>query len=212
MFRGSPHTGWLLGIAVLGVILGVGDTARAGIIIRGGGIKPQGDPYYFYIVDVSLDPGTTFAVNDSFTLKMLAGVEFPDSTTGAPGGSPSGPWSTTITNEGSGPIPNYTPTTIVPFADVKFINSGFDITNGGTGQLDLGMFRVLTAISLPELPHSYTVDIGWTASLDHGTTTDSGIVTLGIIGRVPEPSSIVLLGSGMGLAMIGYSRRRRRAA
>jgi hypothetical protein len=212
MFRQSRHWRWLLGVGVLGVILGSAEGARAaGITITGGGIKAQGDPFYFYIVEVYLDPGFTFAVGDSFTLLKLAGVEFPLSTTGAPGGVPSGPWSTTITNQGTGPIPNFSPPTIVPLADVQFINAGFSITNAGTGELYLGEFRALTAVSLPTLPDNYTVDIAWTASLNGGTAQDQGIVTLGMIHPIPEPASVALLGSGIGLVTVGYARRRRKA-
>ena len=114
-----------------------------------------------------------------------------------------------ITNEPFGNIPNYSPPTSVPFGDVQFINAGFDITNTGATEQDLGTFLVLTAVSLPALPEDYTVTIGWTAILNHGTATDSGTVTLGIIHAIPEPASVVLLGSGVGLAILGYARRRR---
>ena len=93
--------GWLLGLATLGLTLGFGDPAQAaGIRIGGGGIKQFGDPYYFYILKFYLNPGFEIEATDSVTLHMLAGVQDPDSTTGAPGGSPSGPWATILTNEG----------------------------------------------------------------------------------------------------------------
>jgi hypothetical protein len=217
MFRGSHRKGWLLGLALLGVILGAAEGARAaGIKVSGGGIKQLGDPFYFYIVDVSLDPTFTMGVFDSFTLHMVAGLDNgtrfpPGSTTSAPGGNPSGPWAAVITNEPFGNIPNYSPPTSVPFGDVQFINAGFDITNTGTTEQSLGTFLVLTAVSLPVLPENYTVTIGWTAILNHGTATDSGTVTLGIIHAVPEPASVVLLGSGAGLAILAYRKRRPRA-
>jgi len=217
MFRGSLHKRWLLRVVVVGAILGsTGDARAAGVKITGGGIKAQGDPYYFYVVKTFLDPGFTMGVGDSFTLDLVAGVDNgtrfpPGSTTGSPGGSPSGPWAAVLTNEPFGNIPNYSPPTSVPFGDVRFINAGFDITNTGATELDLGTFLVLTAVSLPALPEDYTVTIGWTAILNHGTATDSGTVTLGIIHAIPEPSSLVLLGSGVGLAILGYTRRRRKA-
>jgi hypothetical protein len=199
------------------VILGSpGGAHAAGIKITGGGIKQQGDPFYFYIVRAFLDPGFTMGVFDSFTLHLVAGLDDgtrfpPGSTTGSPSGSPSGPWAGVITNEPFGNIPNYSPPTPVPFGDVKFINAGFDITNTGETEKDLGTFLVLTAVSLPALPEDYTVTIGWTAILNHGTATDHGTVTLGIIHGIPEPTSVVLLGSGVGLAILGYERRRRTA-
>ena len=74
MFRGSLRRRWLLGIAVFGVILGSPGGARAaGIKITGGGIKAQGDPYYFYIVRTFLDPTFTMGVGDSFTLASAGG-------------------------------------------------------------------------------------------------------------------------------------------
>jgi len=215
MIRGSLRKRWLLGIAVFGAILGsAGDAHAKGIIISGGGIKAQGDPYYFYIVRVFLDPGFTMGVFDSFTLHLVAGLDDgtrfpPGSTTGSPAGSPSGPWAGVITNEPFGNIPNYSPPTSVPFGDVQFINAGFDITNTGATEKDLGTFLVLTAVSLPALPEDYTVTIGWTAILNHGTATDSGTVTLGIIHGIPEPTSVVLMGSAMGLAILGFALRRR---
>jgi hypothetical protein len=202
---------------MIGAILGSAGGAHAkGIIITGGGVKAQGDPYYFYIVRTFLDPGYTMGVGDSFTLHLVAGLDNgtrfpPGSTTGSPGGSPSGPWAAVITNEPFGDIPNYSPPTSVPFGDVQFINAGFDITNTGATEKDLGTFLALTAVALPTLPEDYTVTIGWTAILNHGGATDHGTVTLGIIHAIPEPASVVLLGSGVGLAILGYARRRRTA-
>jgi hypothetical protein len=202
-----------LALAVLGVIHQVGSTAQAGLMISGGGIKKFGDPFYFYIFEVSLDPGFQVELKDSFTLHELGGVHFPESTTGAPGGNPSGPWSTSFTNQPSGPLPNYSPPTIVPFADLTFINAGFDVQNGGTGEVPLGEFKVLTAVSLPELPPSYSVDIAWTAKihlLNGDPASDSGTVHLTII--TPEPASVVMLGAGLGLpAAWLYARRRQRS-
>ena len=215
MFPRSLLRRWLLGIAVFGAILGsAGDARAAGIKITGGGIKAAGGSFYFYVVRAFLDPGFTMGVFDSFTLHLVAGLDDgtrfpPGSTTGSPAGSPSGPWAGVITNEPFGNIPNYSPPTSVPFGDVKFINVGFDITNTGATEQDLGTFLVLTAVSLPALPEDYTVTIGWTAILNHGKATDSGTVTLGIIHAIPEPTSVVLMGSGMGLAIVGYALRRR---
>src|SRR5262249_14277615 len=151
-----------------------------------------GDPFYFYIVEVSLDPGFQVELFDNFTLHEVGGIHDPGSTTGAPGGVPSGPWATSFTNQPSGPLPNYSPPTIVPFADLTFINAGFDVVNAGPGEVFLGEFRVLTAVSLPELPPDYSVDIAWTANihdLDGNPVNDQGIVHLTLIG-IPEPTSV----------------------
>jgi hypothetical protein len=203
---------WFLAMVVLGVIFQAASTAQAGIMISGGGIKKFGDPFYIYIVEVSLDPGFQVELFDSFTLHELGGVHDPGSTTAAPGGVPSGPWATSFTNRPSGPLPNYSPPTIVPFADLTFINAGFDVKNGGTGEVPLGEFRVVTAVSLPDLPPSYFVDIGWTAKihdLNGNPVNDSGTVHLTLI--TPEPTSVLMLGAGLGLpAAWLYVRRRRR--
>ena len=202
---------WLLGgaVATVALLLG-GSPARAGITIVGGGIKPFGDPFYFYIVKVYLDPTFQFLNGDSFTLNTLAGVNSSGSTTGQPSGSPSGPWTPIIRNRGTGPIPNFSPPTIVPLADVTWRNAGPDIFNpGGTGK-SLGEFRVLTAISLPELPKSYTVEVGWTAQLHDANGDpfrDSGVVVLGMI---PEPTSAILLAGGLGLPVLLWRRSRLR--
>jgi hypothetical protein len=72
--------------------------------------------------------------------------------------------------------------------------------------------RPLTAVSLPELPPSYFVDIAWTANLhklNGDKATDSGTVHLTLI--TPEPASVLMLGAGLGLpAAWLYARRRRR--
>jgi hypothetical protein len=213
MLRGAHATRWLLGIAVLGLSLEAGSTAQAGIMVLGGGIKQLGDPFYFYIFEFFLDPGFQVEVKDSVTLHELGGVHFPESPTGAPGGIPSGPWSTSFTNQPSGPLPNFSPPTTVPFADLTFINAGFDVKNGGTGEKPLGEFKVLTAVSLPKLPPSYSVDIAWTAKihdLNGNPVDDSGKVHLTLI--VPEPTSVILLGVGVGLpAAFVVVRQRQRA-
>src|SRR2546423_1364245 len=94
---------WLLAVTGFGANHQVGSTAEAGIMVSGGGIKKFGDPFYFYIVEVSLDPGFQVELFDSFTLHEIGGVHDPGSTTGAPGGVPSGPWATSFTNQPSGP-------------------------------------------------------------------------------------------------------------
>jgi hypothetical protein len=200
-------------MAVFGLIFEACHTAQAGIMVLGGGIKKFGDPFYFYKVEVSLDPGFQVELFDNFTLHELGGVHDPGSTTGSPGGVPSGPWATTFTNEPDGPLPNYSPPTIVPFADLTFINAGFDVQNGGTSEKPLGEFVVLTAVSLPELPLSYFVDIAWTANihdLNGNPVHDHGIVHLKII--TPEPASAMLLVPGVGLPALLVARRPRRRA
>ena len=201
---------------MLGIVLQAGSTARAaGIIISGGGIKKFGDPYYYYIVEVYLNPNFQFETGDSFTLKALAGVEYPQSTTGAPGGAPgdpSGPWATTFTNLGTETLPNYTPPTTVPFANLEYINGMNVAQNPGTTEKYLGQFDVLTGVSLPDLPASYFVDVDWTASLHNlqgDKVTESGVVVLTII---PEPASVILLAIGVSLPIVWHRLKRRQAS
>jgi hypothetical protein len=222
MRRGTRAKGWLLGIAaaVLAVGVGTAGTAKAaGITVRGGGIKQFGEPYYFYIFEISAKPETQFLVGDNFTLEELAGVSTTGatpSTTSSPGGSPSGPWAPVITNQASGPIPGFSPPTTVPFADVTFSNAFNVFTNSSTTTDEfMGEFRVLTAISLPLLPPDYTLDVNWVAhvhDLAGNPVTDTGTVTLHIITAIPEPSSIILLGvAAAGLPGLLHLRRRRAA-
>jgi hypothetical protein len=212
MQRRVRVTTWLVAVAVLGIVLLGGSTARAkGIAITGGGIKQFGEPFYFYIVEVYLDPGFQFKTGDSFTLEQLAGVHFPASTTGAPGGSPSGPWGTSFTNLPDGLLPNFNPPTTVPFADLTFINGSNVVKNEGTSELYLGEFKVLTAVSLPSLPGTYSVDVDWSAILHDNNgnqVTDSGVVVLSII---PEPATVILLGIGIGAPLCWHVYTRRRA-
>jgi len=190
--------------------LEVGRMAQAaGIKITGGGLKQFGEPLYYYKLEFYLQPGYQFLPKDSVTLEMLAGVNV-NSPTSAPGGSPSGPWITILTFEGTGSIPNYSPPTNVPFADVTFLNAS-NIVQDPTGdpQLFLGQFVALTAVSLPLLPLTYFVDIDWTATLhtlDGTIEHDSGVVRLGII-TIPEPASVILLSAGIGLPIILKLRR-----
>src|SRR4051794_39350569 len=159
--------GCVLGLAVFGAILGTGATTAqaAGIRVTGGGIKQFGDPSYYYIFEVFLDPGYSFQLNDSFTLHELGGAHTPGSLTSSPNGppDPSGPWTPIFTNEPSGPLPNYSPPTIVPFADVTFLNL-INVAGPYTSEKYLGEFRVLT-LNLPVLPMDYTVTLDWTAML-----------------------------------------------
>ena len=77
MLRRGHAARWFLAMAVLGVIHQVGSTAQAGLMVSGGGIKKFGDPFYFYIVEVSLDPGFQVELFDNFTLHELGGVHDP---------------------------------------------------------------------------------------------------------------------------------------
>ena len=211
MQRRVRITPWLTGLAMLGWILHAAGTANAaGVKVSGGGIKPLGDPYYYYIVEINLDPGFQFEAGDSVTLDSVAGIQYPNSPTITPNpGDPVGPWATDITNVASGPLPNYSPTTIVPMANVEFISAAPTVTNPGPGEVYLGQFEVLTAVSLPQLPANYTVDIDWTASLHNlegQAVTDSGVVVLSI---VPEPSSMILLGLGVSLPIFWQVWKRR---
>ncbi len=135
-------TAWLVGIAMLAMTLEAGATARAGtmaakgITVTGGGIQQLGDPFYIYTVEVYLEPGYQIDPGDSFTLEKLAGVQYSTipglgSATISPGGDPSGPWAPIITNLAPGPLPNYSPTTIVSMANVEFIDDGPAIVNSG---------------------------------------------------------------------------------
>jgi len=214
MRRATWVTAFVVGLAVLGAIPGAGDSAQAaGIKVSGKpGIKPFGDPFYYYMVEVDLEPGYEFRVGDSFTLHALAGIKDPGSTSAAPGGSPSGPWAVTYTNLPPAPIPNYAPPTLVPTADVNFINAINVVSNPGATDIFIGQFTVLTALSLPELPLDYYVDVAWTATLHligDGQVTETGTVRLRL---VPEPTSLALLGAGVALPMLWTYRRRRRAA
>ncbi len=210
MRRRVRLTAWLLGITVLGMTLEAGRSAQAGgLKVTGGGLKQFGEPYYFYEFEFYLQPGYQFLVGDSVTLEMLAGVNY-TSSYHAPGGSPSGPWATTLSDEGTGPIPNYFPPYTVPFADVTFFNA-FNVVQNTTGTQEfIGQFEALTAVNLPPLPLSYFVDIDWTATLHTlgGTIEhDSGSVILTII--IPEPASVILLSAGICLPIILQLRNRR---
>jgi hypothetical protein len=198
------------------MMLGLAGNAQAGIAIGPGGIKRFGDPFYYYIVKVYLEPNTAFQVGDDFKLFELAGVRAGGSATISPNGNPgdpSGPWTPVLTNRPDGLLPNFSPPTTVHFADAEFRNAGSTIVNAGTSDIYLGQFEVLTAQSLPLLPKSYTVTLSWTADvhdLNGNPITDGGTVTLGQI--VPEPASLALLGSGLMLPLGWYLRRRRRIA
>jgi hypothetical protein len=214
MPRGPGTLSRLVGIAMLGILVGSAGTAQAaGININAGGIRKVGDPFYLYVVEVTLDPLFEFRSFDSFTLHNVAGLHFPGSLTGAPSGDPTGPWATVFNNQPDGPIPNFSPPTIVPFADITWINAGPDVTNPGPGEKFMGEFSVLTAISLPFLPDDYSVTIDWTGKIHdpNGDPIDvSGQVTLGLI--IPEPSSVALLAAGLGLPALCLVRRHRRKA
>jgi hypothetical protein len=213
MQRRVRVTAWLVGFAVLGIVLQGGSMAQAsGIKITGGGIKLFGEPYYYYIVEVYLDPNSQYEAGDTFTLNSLPGVQYPASTTGAPGGTPSGPWGTSFTNLPDGLLPNYSPPTTVPFADLTFINGSNVVKNEGTTEEYLGQFKVLTAVSMPELPANYSLDVGWSASLhdlNGNLVTETGNVVLTII---PEPTSLILLGVGVSVPVLWHIRRPRRVS
>jgi hypothetical protein len=180
--------------------------------VSGGGIKQFGEPFYFYVLEFYLEPQSELLINDSVTLHLLPGVHTPGSASSAPNGppDPSGPWTPVYTNEPSGLLPNYSPPTTVPFADVTFYNAFNPVQNTDpTHEKYLGEFRVLTAISLPMLPPDYFTEIDWTAKLhtsDGVPITDSGSVILHLI--IPEPTSLMLLGVGVGFPLCWTIRRR----
>ncbi len=189
---------WLLGIALFTWTLQAGSPAQAGgLKITGGGIKTLGDPFYEYIVEVSLLPGFEFETGDSFTLYKLPGVNQSSFYNAPIAGNPVGPWAGSPNNSGDIEFALATPFNSPPFA------------NPGPGNKFTGQFTVLTAMSLPTLPPHYSLTVDWTAKIhdiNGNPVNESGSFVLTVI---PEPTSIILLGLGCGLPIAYHLRRKR---
>ena len=197
------RSAWLpVGTALLAVALLGGQPARAGsvgIIITTGTSTPVGDPFYDYTFDVELAAGYTLQNGGYFTVYDIPDVG-PSSLTS----QPTIDWGSSI--QLLGLTPTGTPTGITDSATVENVTwkyFGSAIT-AGSSAVDLGSFVVQTDVQLNSPPTPTLLYVG---SLGNGTYSDQGTVIVNAV--VPEPSSLVLLGSACMLAPIVIARFRR---
>lgn len=192
---------WLpVGTALLAVALLGGEPARAGgIVITLGTSSPVGDPLYDYTFYVELAAHSELQNGGYFTVYDLPGV-----VAGALTSQPSVYWGSATYLTGLTPTgtPAITDSSTVENVTWKYLGSA--INNTGSSAVDLGSFVVQTAqLNSPPAPTTLL----YVASLDGTTYTDQGTVIVNA--AVPEPSSLVLLGSACMLAPIVIARFRR---
>lgn len=198
------NTGLGVGAALIAVAVLGGQAAQAGtvgIIITSGSTSPVGDPSYDYSFDVELAAGYTLQNGGYFTVYDLPGV-----VAGSLTGQPNLYWGSSIQLLGITPTGTPTITDSPTVENVTWQYNGTAIT-AGSSAVDLGTFIVQTE-PLTSQPSPTLLYVG---SLGGGTYSDQGTVIVNAI--VPEPTSIVLLASGL-LApiLIARSRRSKRAA
>ncbi len=190
----------LLALAVLGDR--PAHAGSVGIVIKSGGTAPVGDPLYNYYFNVDLAAGYTLQTGGYFTVYDIPGV--------APGALTAQPnlyWGASIQELGVTPTGTPTITDSPTIENVTWQYNGAGIT-AGSSAVDLGTFIVQT-VNLSSQPTPTLLYVG---SLGNNTYTDQGTVIVNAI--VPEPASIILLGSAAFMApvfLVVRSRRRNMA-
>ena len=188
---------WILtGLATFAIVVASGGKAHAkgGIVANMGATQQIGDPTFEYLFDLELLAGSTISTGGFITI-----YDLPDLTS---------------------------PFTVQPnfYWDAKTLFLGVDALGGVVTDnpnlynvtwqwagpalytktnLDLGTFIVGSTIELPTAPSASLVYVG---SLNGITASNQGIVT---INAVPEPSSVILLLTGLGALPIVWLRARR---
>jgi PEP-CTERM motif len=224
----NKGTWFLAALASLGAVL-VGDReVRAGTGIAqikvNGGYNPVGpDPFYNYIFDVYLEPGSSLqppsgnslSQEDHFTIDGLPGID----PTSSYHFTPAPPYDNSFDFGWSNPtvtpftILNPPPNTPSYGGDATWAYLGRDAIAATTSEIFLGEFSILTTYLYPAgvvpLPNGATIDYSFEVS----GQTQSGNGTFIIHNlAVPEPSSVIMFLAGAVAVplFLRHERRRRR--
>jgi hypothetical protein len=218
MTRGFRSQWFIMALALIGSMIAGGPQARGnvttGITISGGFTPVTSDPYYDYVFDVYLNPGSSIKFGDSFTVDNLVGVTWFSVFSANQPENPLGVIWVPSVKQSPAPYPYSSDVTWSFFG-----LSSYNNPSAATQPILIGQFDIETTVNFKNGPpvapgtsisYSYSVDGGAQVS-DPKNPPSFAITNL----AAPEPSSsaiVLLIGGTAAAAGLVVRVRRRRSA
>jgi hypothetical protein len=175
-------------VTFYGLVGGGRDAHAGGIVAVMATSTPVGDPLFVYTFEVDLLPQSTLLPGGFITVYDIPFLGTPVLT--------SQPilWGASVQNVGTTPsgTPPITDDPAVPNVTWQYNGAAPIPNNSTTSDLDLGTFQIGLTVNLDSAPTPTLLFVG---SLGDGVFSNLGFVP--VVGVVPEPSSVVLLLSGI---------------